>query len=48
VKAVFLDYDTVSTGDLDTSALRAAVDDLLLCDTDDAATRSAYAASRSS
>jgi glycerate dehydrogenase len=38
VKAVFLDYDTVSTGDLDTSALRAAVDDLLLCDTDDAAT----------
>ncbi len=38
MKAVFLDYDTVSTGDLDTSALRAAVDDLLLCDTDDAAT----------
>jgi glycerate dehydrogenase len=38
VKAVFLDFDTVSTGDLDTSALRAAVDDLLLCDTDDAAT----------
>jgi glycerate dehydrogenase len=38
VKAVFLDYDTVSTGDLDTSALRAAVDDLLLCDTDDTAT----------
>jgi glycerate dehydrogenase len=38
VKAVFLDYDTVSTGDLDTSALRAAVDDLILCDTDDAAT----------
>jgi glycerate dehydrogenase len=38
VKAVFLDYDTVSAGDLDASALRAAVDDLLLCDTDDAAT----------
>ena len=38
MKAVFLDYDTVSTGDLDTSALRSAVDDLLLCDTDDAAT----------
>lgn len=38
MKAVFLDYDTVSTGDLDTSALRAAVDDLLLCGTDDAAT----------
>jgi glycerate dehydrogenase len=38
VKAVFLDYDTVSAGDLDTSALRAAVGDLLLCDTDDADT----------
>ena len=38
MKAVFLDFDTVSAGDLDTSALRAAVDDLLLCDTDDAAT----------
>jgi glycerate dehydrogenase len=33
-----LDFDTVSAGDLDLSALRAAVDDLLLCDTDDAAT----------
>jgi glycerate dehydrogenase len=38
VKAVFLDYDTVSTGDLDISSLRAAVDDLRLCDSDDAAT----------
>jgi glycerate dehydrogenase len=38
MKAVFLDYDTVSSGDLDESALRAAVDDLLLCGTDDAAT----------
>lgn len=38
VKAVFLDYDTVSAGDLDASALRATVDDLLLCDTDDSAT----------
>jgi glycerate dehydrogenase len=38
VKAVFLDFDTVSAGDLDTSALRATVDDLLLCDADDAAT----------
>jgi glycerate dehydrogenase len=38
VKAVFLDYDTVSNGDLDTSALSAAVDDLALCDSDDAKT----------
>ncbi|MGC1523100.1 MAG: D-2-hydroxyacid dehydrogenase [Steroidobacteraceae bacterium] len=38
MKAVFLDYDTVSTGDLDVSSLRAAVDDLLLCDSDGAAT----------
>lgn len=38
MKAVFLDYDTVSTGDLDISSLRAAVDDLRLCDSDDAAT----------
>ena len=36
VKAVFLDYDTVSSGDLDTSALSAAVDDLALCESDDA------------
>jgi glycerate dehydrogenase len=35
VKAVFLDYDTVSNGDLDTSALSAAVDDLVLCASDD-------------
>jgi glycerate dehydrogenase len=38
VKAVFLDYDTVSNGDLDTTALSAAVDDLALCDSDDAKT----------
>jgi glycerate dehydrogenase len=38
VKAVFLDYDTVSNGDLDESALRAAVDDLALCELDDAKT----------
>jgi glycerate dehydrogenase len=38
VKAVFLDYDTVSNGDLDESALRAAVDDLILCKSDDART----------
>src|ERR1700722_7369368 len=38
VKAVFLDYDTVSNGDLDESALRAAVDELTLCNSDDAKT----------
>jgi glycerate dehydrogenase len=38
VKAVFLDYDTVSNGDLDTSALSAAVDDLVLFESDDAKT----------
>src|SRR6202051_689344 len=38
MKAVFLDYDTVSNGDLDESALRAAVDDLALCKLDDAKT----------
>jgi glycerate dehydrogenase len=38
VKGVFLDYDTVSNGDLDESALRAAVDDLVLFETDDART----------
>ena len=38
VKAVFLDYDTVSNGDLDASALSAAVDDLVLCESDDAKT----------
>ena len=38
VKAVFLDYDTVSNGDLDVSALSAAVDDLALCQSDDAKT----------
>lgn len=38
MKAVFLDYDTVSNGDLDTSALSAAVDDLALCTSDDAKT----------
>ena len=38
MKAVFLDYDTVSNGDLDESALRAAVDDLALCNLDAAKT----------
>jgi len=38
MKAVFLDYDTVSNGDLDTSALSAAVGDLVLCTSDDAMT----------
>jgi glycerate dehydrogenase len=38
VKAVFLDYDTVSNGDLDASALRAAVGNLELCESDDAKT----------
>jgi glycerate dehydrogenase len=38
VKAIFLDYDTVSNGDLDTSAVRAAVEDLVLCESDDAKT----------
>jgi hypothetical protein len=36
VKAVFLDYDTVSNGDLDTSALSAAAGDLRLPESDDA------------
>jgi hypothetical protein len=36
MKAVFLDYDTVSHGDLDTSALSAAAGELELCDSDDA------------
>jgi glycerate dehydrogenase len=38
VKAVFLDYDTVSNGDLNSSALSAAVGELLLCDSDDTKT----------
>ena len=38
MKAIFLDYDTVSNGDLDASSLRAAVDDLVLCAADDAKT----------
>jgi glycerate dehydrogenase len=38
VKAVFLDYDTVSNGDLDTSALAAAVGNLDLCASNDALT----------
>jgi glycerate dehydrogenase len=38
VKAVFLDYDTVSRGDLDLSALSAAAGDLSLCESDDAKT----------
>ena len=36
MKAVFLDYDTVSHGDLDTSALSEAAGELELCDSDDA------------
>jgi glycerate dehydrogenase len=38
VKAVFLDYDTVSNGDLDVSALRAAVGELTLYESDDSRT----------
>jgi len=38
VKSVFLDYDTVSNGDLDISSLNAVVGDLTLCATDDAKT----------
>jgi glycerate dehydrogenase len=38
VKGVFLDYDTVSNGDLDTSTLHAAVDSLVLCSSDDSRT----------
>jgi len=38
VNAVFLDYDTVSDGDLDLSELRAAVGVLTLCEMDDAKT----------
>ena len=37
-KTVFLDYDTVSTGDLDASELRAASGNLLLYDSDEALT----------
>jgi glycerate dehydrogenase len=36
LKTVFLDYDTVSAGDLDTGALRKAADDLTLYDMDEA------------
>ena len=38
MKAIFLDYDTVSNGDLDASSLSAAVDDLVLCASDPAKT----------
>ncbi len=38
MKSVFLDYDTVSSGDLDTSGLSAAAGELALCATDDALT----------
>jgi glycerate dehydrogenase len=38
MKAVFLDYDTVSNGDLDTSELAASVGDLTLYETDDSRT----------
>ena len=36
LKTVFLDYDTVSTGDLDLSALREASGDLILYDSSEA------------
>ena len=35
LKTVFLDYDTVSNGDLDTGSLRSAVDELVLFDLDE-------------
>jgi glycerate dehydrogenase len=35
MKAAFLDYDTVSNGDLDTAGLRSAVDELVLFDLDE-------------
>ena len=35
MRAAFLDYDTVSNGDLDTASLRSAVDELLLFDLDE-------------
>jgi len=38
VKTVFLDYDSVSAGDLDTGALREAADELVLYDTDESRT----------
>ncbi len=38
MKALFLDYDTVSNGDLDLSTLSAAAGDLTLCESDHAKT----------
>jgi glycerate dehydrogenase len=38
LKTVFLDYDSVSVGDLDTAALREAADDLTLYETDESKT----------
>jgi glycerate dehydrogenase len=38
VKGMFLDYDTVSNGDLDASGLHAVIDELVLCESDDART----------
>jgi glycerate dehydrogenase len=38
VKAVFLDFDTVSNGDLDASGLKGAVGELSLCESDDSKT----------
>jgi glycerate dehydrogenase len=38
LKTVFLDFDTVSAGDLDTGALRRAADDLVLHDMDEPST----------
>jgi glycerate dehydrogenase len=39
LKTVFLDYDTVSAGDLDESALRGVADDLTLYEADESQTR---------
>jgi glycerate dehydrogenase len=38
LKTVFLDYDTVSNGDLDTAALRAAADNLILYEANESRT----------
>jgi hypothetical protein len=35
MKAVFLDYDTVSTGDLDTAGLKRLMPELQLCGSTD-------------
>jgi glycerate dehydrogenase len=38
MKGIFLDFDTVSAGDLDVSELHAVIDDLALCESDEAKT----------